>query len=167
MTLGRDDINTDPCKDANWLKMYDYLIGDVDDAAITAWGDLWVDCIEALAAVERAASFVPHGRLQAATTSRPKELADWMKHHRPLHHWPIINIEVFSKLWWGWWRANLPCVSSQPAFDPATEAAQFEDCDWSPLFVTGTSGILLFVVALAWWRSRLDVTGIVGETYSL
>ena len=61
----------------------------------------------------------------------------------------------------------MPCVPGQPAFESATEAAQFEDCDWSPLFVTGTSGIILFVLALAWWRSRLDMTGVVGEAYNL
>ena len=73
-----------------------------------------------------------------------------MKRHRVLHDHPIADVAKFGRQWWAWWRENLPGKA-----DTARDAS-LADADWSPLFVTGPNGLLLFVLSLAWWRANAN-----------
>ncbi|TFK80860.1 hypothetical protein K466DRAFT_461018, partial [Polyporus arcularius HHB13444] len=108
------------------------------------WGPVWDHCIATYVEIERFAQFKNRGTLLNPTVGRPLEVAAWMKRARKLIDFQIEDVDVFAAAWFKWWNSN------KPASIDGDVPANF---DWAVLNVTGTNGILLFMLTLAWWGS--------------
>ncbi len=108
------------------------------------WGAVWDHCIATFVEIERFAQFKSRGTLINPTHGRPSEVAAWMKRARKLVDYPIEDVDKFADSWLGWWKSNKPPTISDEL--PA-------NFDWAVLNVTGSNGLLLFMLSLAWWGS--------------
>ncbi|OJT01848.1 hypothetical protein TRAPUB_7680 [Trametes pubescens] len=126
-----------------------YLLGD------GGWGPRWQALVETYIELERRAGFVPRSRLQKPTDDRPPEIAAWMKYHRPLIDVELDDSSAFAESWWMWWYNN------QPADRPTGKGGWYTTArgslaSWSDLYVTGPNGLLLFLLAAAWWGASVQ-----------
>ncbi|KAI9068913.1 hypothetical protein FKP32DRAFT_1671815 [Trametes sanguinea] len=131
-----------------------YLLGD------GGWGSRWQELIAAYVDIERCASFKPSGRLPKATEGRPLEVADWMKHARPLIDYHIKDIKAFATSWQRWWRANQPDCRSTCLHHPALCHGLTDAASWRELGVTGPSGLVLFLLSAAWWGAAVTASDV-------
>ena len=95
-------------------------------------------------AIERCANFEEKGRLPRATEGRPPEVAAWMKKGRELIDFEINDVRSYGRMWWRWWQVN------QPDERPSGRSE-----DWLPLALTGSSGLVLFLLSSAWWGAAV------------
>ncbi|RDX39725.1 hypothetical protein OH76DRAFT_1490873 [Lentinus brumalis] len=112
------------------------------------WGPVWDHCIATWVEIERFAQFKAHGTLQNPTVGRPLEVAAWMKRARKLVDYPIKDVVTFADGWLKWWTSNKP-VSDGTIDVPA-------NLNWAVLNVSGSNGVLLFMLLLAWWGAALE-----------
>ncbi|KAI9068202.1 hypothetical protein FKP32DRAFT_1672416 [Trametes sanguinea] len=130
-------------------KIAGYLIGD------GGWGPRWMQLVSAYVDIERQASFKPSGRLPKATEGRPPEVADWMKHARPLVDYQVNDIHAFGDQWWRWWRANQPAGRKTERHNLPSHRNDAGEPSWRQLAVTGPSGLVLFLLTAAWWGAAV------------
>jgi hypothetical protein len=87
------------------------------------------------------------------TTSRPSEVATWLKGGRRPDAALMPALEdyhSFGKLWNKWW------IGMQPSWrENATSHDVPPGANWSPLLNGGPNGILIAILALAWWNRRV------------
>jgi hypothetical protein len=86
--------------------------------------------------------------------NRPTAVGDWLQRTRSLTWFPDLSkpslMKTYSNNWWVWW------MVCQPSWRiPNSDGKGFRHSsgsgDWSTLLVGGKNGMLLHVMALAWW----------------
>lgn len=89
---------------------------------------------------------------------RPAEVSAWMKNHRKWTDVPIKDLDGFRKAWWSWWSALQPEARMADADRRNNEAMKVPsvDMDWEKLRKPGKNGLLLIMLALAWWGASSD-----------
>ena len=82
------------------------------------------------------------------------EVGLWLKGGRrsQADQMPLLNnIEDFGTSWNSWWRAMQPSWRGEALL----RDAPVKD-DWRPLFCGGANGLLVVIVALAWWIQAIS-----------
>ena len=93
-----------------------------------------------------------------ATNHRPSEVAIWLKNGRrtQANQMPVIsNPEDYGDRWNAWWWSMQPSWRDPDTpFEVPSEASA---ASWSHLLCGGPNGVLLVILALAWWmKNRTD-----------
>jgi hypothetical protein len=135
---------------------YQYLTEETvwtKDGTVTnarRWGKAWLGCLQSFIEFQRQAGFPDAGPcFPPSTDIRPREIGVWMKNGRRWKDVEIIDIERFSRQWWGWWYSLQP--KSRIRDDKGDLTSPTPDMDWSDLRKPGKNGFLLIVISLAWW----------------
>jgi hypothetical protein len=95
---------------------------------------------------------------------RPEEVAWWLKRGRKFKLIPPIKKRnEYTMAWISWWkgmqpegRKTDPQAWPLPRMDFTTE-------DWSSVARAGSTGLLLVVIALAWWADHIQGAGQLEE----
>jgi hypothetical protein len=85
---------------------------------------------------------------------RPMVIHDWLQHAWSLTYYPNLlgpnQLNVFGNTWWSWWIICQPKwrvkAPNGKGFVPLSGKG-----DWSKLWIGGNNGMLLHIMALAWW----------------
>jgi hypothetical protein len=90
-----------------------------------------------------------------STLSRPEEVFQWIKAKRTFSPPHIENTSQYGTKWRVWW------VKLQPAWRGGELLVKVQPADgmWEKLFLGGSSGLYLVVVALSWWVKLMGTNG--------
>ncbi|KAF8194442.1 hypothetical protein K438DRAFT_1969057 [Mycena galopus ATCC 62051] len=114
------------------------------------WGTRWTGLVEAFVRFEWS-WYHNEDRGRLDNRGRPPEFAQWMKEHRPWDDYTVSD--DFGQELFGWWKILGP-MRRWENVAPGGMAPRDID-DWGRLNVSGRSGVVLFVVGLAWWGQKL------------
>ncbi|KAI0059385.1 hypothetical protein BV25DRAFT_1773930, partial [Artomyces pyxidatus] len=85
-----------------------------------------------------------------AASGRPKEVGWWVQRHRVYEKPPAItDVRAYGGTLKGWWASLQP--SWRGAAWPLTKGEEPEDENWDKTRKGGANGIVMLVIALAWW----------------
>lgn len=105
------------------------------------------------------------------TEGRPDAVSWWLARGRPLdkHKMPL-DLPVYGKKIRGWWKAHQPPFRLEgTATWPLSQAAPVDE-SWDATRRGGKNGLLVFVMALYWWKLEAqsqDSEEAVSEFYSV
>jgi hypothetical protein len=122
------------------------------------WGLAWFGCLEAFISFEKAAGFSAQDSRLPAAKSRPQEFSEWFKIGRKTSGavWEGFcsgDPDRFGSGWRMWWLDIQPKGRKE---DVNGALLQDPNIDWTVLQKPGANGMFLVLIALLWWRTRLE-----------
>lgn len=133
--------------------MYESVLKDAH-----SWGPVWSKCVLTFLEYEKAAGFTLEDSRLPPSRLRPSQVSDWFKNGRKSsgQGWDSCcegDGDTFGEGWRAWWSDIQPRTRERDG-NGALSRNQV-DIDWACLCKAGSSGMLLVLVTLSWWRTRL------------
>jgi hypothetical protein len=84
---------------------------------------------------------------------RPKQVAWWIARHRRYSLVPAIeNVGAYGRDWTLWWNALQPEWRQNVGREGGLPREEYQPSnDWACLQRSGRNGLLMVMIALAWW----------------
>ncbi|KAF8898176.1 hypothetical protein CPB85DRAFT_1439994 [Mucidula mucida] len=127
----------------------------------STWGTVWISLIDLFLVFEEMAGFLDDSKIKLPTNDCPSVIADFMCQRRNWSEkWPVGDLDVFSPLFWKWWRSLQPNtrIHEDRLIKP-------DFVDWDSLQdKSGRNGMSLVIGALLWWGEAVsDLTDEAGS----
>ncbi|KAJ7429151.1 hypothetical protein B0H11DRAFT_1614496, partial [Mycena galericulata] len=119
-----------------------------------AGGKGWSEAVQRWTELERAYGFATSVRLTLPTTGRPVAAHAWTKGGRRPNKPPVFDLKTFITDWWAWWGALAPAWRARDALGHPKPG---NDGPWGILVHPGANGLLMVLLALAWWRNEEEL----------
>ncbi|KAJ7086811.1 hypothetical protein B0H15DRAFT_755779, partial [Mycena belliarum] len=118
--------------------------------AACAGGDGWLEAVRTWTELERAYGFKTSSK-PLPTDGRHPALHEWTKCGRRVDKAPVFKLEEFQSAWWVWWSAMSP---EWRVKDGQGRPVAGKQGPWGALVHPGANGLLMVLLALAWWRGK-------------
>ncbi|KAF9508558.1 hypothetical protein BS47DRAFT_1270597, partial [Hydnum rufescens UP504] len=109
----------------------------------------WVETVNLWAEIERVLGYSLVSSGKFTVKDRPVAVGDWIARTQKENWTPkALGIAVYSRGWLGWWG------NSQPSWRQRDSNGKLLQCgsgSWDCLMIGGINGLLLYIMALAWW----------------
>ncbi|KAJ7260022.1 hypothetical protein B0H12DRAFT_1014217, partial [Mycena haematopus] len=110
-------------------------------------GEGWLETVAQWTQLERAYGFKTSTKA-LPTEGRPSAVHKWSKYGRNPQKAPVLD-DNFPECWWGWWSALAPTWRPRNSAGHPEAGSQGP---WGALVHPGANGMLMVLLALAWWR---------------